>query len=263
METRGDRSAIDGLIGQLERAKIERVVEETPSDLAEFGLKEPKIEVELNYKGGKKDTLWLGDKNPTNSFVYVRRNGQKRVLLTSSGLLTSLQKKLFDLRDKRVLGIKKDEVKQFTLTRGGKSIICEASDGGWELKEPIKAKGDKWAINGILSSLQSARAKEFVSEKPENLAQYGLKHPSIRVDLLLGEERAKISLLIGKKKDKRFYAQDESRLPVFLVDSYLVDKLKKEPFDLRDKQVVEFKRDRVEKVEIILYQGEKSWSGFR
>jgi len=250
VETPGDRSAIDGLLRQLERARIERVVEEAPSSLEEFGLKEPKVEVELAYRGGKKDTLWVGDKNPTNSFVYVRRNGQRRVLLTPSGLLSALQKKLYDLRDKRVLAFKRDDVKQLTLTRGRKSLVCEVADHGWKLKEPLEAKGDRSAINGILSSLQSARAKEFVSEKPKNLAQYGLKHPQIKVDLLLGEERAKKTLLIGKKKDKRFYAKDESRPPVFLVDSYLVDKLKKEPFDLRDKTVVEFDRDKVDKVKI-------------
>ena len=250
VETQGDRSVLDGLIGRLQRAKIERVVEEAPVGLKEFGLEQPQVEVVLNYRGGKGDTLWLGDKNPTNSFVYVRRNGQKRVLLASSGLLTALQKKLYDLRDKRVLVFKKGEVKQLSLTWGRKTIICQQSDHTWKLKKPIEATGDRSVIDGLLSSLQSARAQEFVSEKPKNLAQYGLQHPRIKVDLLLGEERAKETLLIGKKKDKRFYAKDESRPPVFLVDSYLVDKLKKEPFDLRDKTVVEFDRDKVNKVKI-------------
>lgn len=250
VETQGDKSVIDGLVSRLEGARIERVVEEVPLDVGKFGLKEPKLEVELTYEGGNRDTLWLGDKNPTNSFVYLQRSGPKKVLLASSGLLTSLGKNLFDLRDKRVLTFNRDEVKRISLTRGRSSIICETSDGDWELKEPIEAKGDKGVIDGLLSSLQSARAREFVSEKPEDLDSFGLKRPKVKVDLLLGEERAEKTLLIGKKKGERFYAKDESRAPVFLVDSSLVEKFKKEPFDLRDKTVVKFESDKVDKVEI-------------
>jgi hypothetical protein len=114
----------------------------------------------------------------------------------------------------------------------------------------MDAKADKSEVDGIISQLSSGQAKEFVAEDPASLEQYGLKNPSFRVDLFLGEERAKKTLLVGNKTDDKYYARDESRSPVFLVDTTLVSKLDVQLFDLRDKTFTEFNSSEINKFSI-------------
>ena len=103
VRAQADESAIGGIIDNLEGAQIERMVAETAENLADFGLQSPQVTVELEYANGLRDSLRLGDRNPTRSFVYSQKGAEERIFLTQVALLTQVQKDLFDLRDKRVL----------------------------------------------------------------------------------------------------------------------------------------------------------------
>ncbi len=58
------------------------------------------------------------------------------------------------------------------------------------------------------SDLEFAKVEEFV-DSPAELKTYGLASPAVRVDLFLGDNRARKTLLIGNKIDTNYYAKDE------------------------------------------------------
>lgn len=248
VKTEADKWAVEGIVSSLQRAKIERVIDENPEDLRGYGLDPPQVKLEIRLKNGQADTIYLGDKNPTQTYVFAKLGGSNRVFTTYASLLNVSKKDLFDLRDKTVLNFKKEDVNKLILNCRGEKFVCSKIEDEWKLEKPIKVKADKSQINKILNKLKYAKAKEFVAEKPENLNKFGLGRPRIQIDLFLKPEGAKKSLWIGDKKDDNYYAKDESRDPVFLVGSDVVKELDKDLFDLRNKDVLTFKRDSVNQI---------------
>src|SRR6476619_194408 len=65
-----DQSAVSSIASSLASLEIQRVVDENPADLKQFGLASPRIEV--GYKsGGQERRLQIGDKTPTGSDLYA------------------------------------------------------------------------------------------------------------------------------------------------------------------------------------------------
>src|SRR5262245_8901549 len=75
----GDDANASGMATALTQIQIVRVIDENPTDLKEYGLATPRIEV--NFKAtGDKDyrKLVLGDKTPSGSDLFAKRNDDKR-----------------------------------------------------------------------------------------------------------------------------------------------------------------------------------------
>lgn len=239
IRTPADKTAVEGVIGTFRWAKRYRTVAQDSVNFADFGLEPPRYEMILVHDKGS-DTLRLGDKTPTGSYVFARMNQENRVFTTTTSLLSHAQKTLYNLRDKRVLPFERDKVTKLVLHNPNGDFEVEKEGDKWKLRKPVETLADRYKIDDILSRIRNARAREFVEEEPKELEQYGLHRPTFRVDLFLGEEGARKTLLIGKPKGSRYYAKDESRAPVFLVDSTFVKELRLTATDLREKKLYDF-----------------------
>ena len=99
-----EASSITSALSALE---IERVVDENPTDVKDYGLETPRIEIDFKADDGKASgRLLVGAKTPTGGNMYARRNDEKRVFLVAENQNASLNKSTFDLRDKSVLKIR-------------------------------------------------------------------------------------------------------------------------------------------------------------
>ncbi|MBN1464266.1 DUF4340 domain-containing protein, partial [candidate division KSB1 bacterium] len=248
IETGGDKSSIEAIGNMFSWAKIERTISSDPADYHEYGLDPERGALILVHKNGT-DTLYLGDKSPTGSYVFARKSGSPDVFLTTTSLQSNIEKLLFDLRDKKVVGFDKAQVRAVDLTNRKGSFTLEKEAGEWKIR-PGDYAADESEVDKVLNRLNSERAKEFVDEDPKDLAAYGLTKPIVQVDLLLGENRAKKTLLIGKLAGDKYYAKDESRKPVFQVDSAFVTVLNPDLYTLRRKDLADFSSSDVNRFEL-------------
>lgn len=249
VETEGDKSSIDGLINMFDWVKVERVVSSDPADYTDFGLV-PGYGKMIISSDSTTDTLYVGDKNPTGSFVFARRSGSADVFVTTTSLQTNIEKKLFDLRNKKVLSFETNDVKELLLNTKRVKINLAKTGSVWNMTFPGDYKADNAEVNKITSRLNSENVKEFVDETPVNLQKYGLLNPAVKVELFLGENKAKKTLLIGRADGDKYFAKDESRNPVFLVDSAFVNIFNISVFDLRNKDVADFEPTSADRLEL-------------
>jgi hypothetical protein len=247
-----DKDTIDGLIRSLHNLDFSRVVKEKPENLQQYGLTDPLVKITFSAKG-KENTVIVGDENPIGSGAYAQCAGQEKVLLIDSYMRSSLNKKLFDLRDKAVITFELDEVKQFSLQKG--DLFVEARLKGedeWVLNKPIEDKADGDKVEEVLNKFRNAKVKDFIDEKPESLKTYGLDKPQAKLIVWLGKEKALKSLLLGKKveegENKGYYAKLQEAGNVFLVEEALVEDIPSGLFDWRDKKLLTFKREDVKQI---------------
>ena len=249
VETDGDKSSIEALVNMFNWAKIDRIISSDTSEYNTYGL-DPALGKMVLVRENGSDTLYVGDKSPTGSFVFARKSGSPEVFLTTTTLQTNVEKSLFDLRDKNVLGFESSQVRSAELDVPQGEFSVSRIGGEWKLTAPIEAEADKSEIDQILNRISSERVRQFVEESPENLREYGLGNPDMQIDLFLGENRAQKTLLIGDASDDKYYAKDASRSPVFLVDSAFVNVLNTTLYDLRKKDLADFTSSDVTRFEL-------------
>ena len=240
---KADESEIGSLTSALASTEVSRVVDENPTNLNDYGLSNPRIEVDFKAAGDKDyRKLMVGGKTPTGGDLYARRNDEKKVFLIPAFQESTLNRTTFDLRDKGLLKFDREKVDGIDVSAGGKTIAIAKDGGDWKLTKPVQTKADFGSVEGLVGRLQTAQMKSIAADQasPADLKKYGLDKPEATVNVNIGSSRATL-LLGGKASDNTVYARDASKPAVVTVDSSLVDDLKKDADSYRRKDLFEFR----------------------
>jgi len=260
-----DQYVLDSLVGQLRDGKVDEKIEEKPSDedLARYGLKEPHWTVEATaLVPDPKDpsapkvtrTLKLegGVENTFNGSVYLRRDSDPAVYSASGGLRFSLERSAYDLRDKQVLALDEPKVQRIEVQRAGGGFSLErAPEGGtaWRLVKPREMDADGQTVINLLGQLKSERANAFLADSPEVRRKDGLESPALDATFTLygGEKvRIRFSKVSAGGTDQHYALREDLGGAVLAeMNATAMSHLDKSADDLRDKTVLQFKRDEV------------------
>jgi hypothetical protein len=249
---KADQSETSALTNALTQLEVVRVIDESPADVAEYGLAAPRITIDFKASGDKEfRRLLIGEKTPTGSDLFARRNSDTRVFLVPAYQESTFNRTTFELRDKTVLAFERDKVDGLDVNAGGKTMQLAKAEGEWRLTQPYQARADYGSVEGLIGRLQSGAMKSVVVEAatPADLRKYGLDKPSASVDVKMGSARATLALG-AKAEDNTVYARDISRSAVVTLDSSLADDLKKSADDYRRKDLFEFRSYNANRVEI-------------
>jgi hypothetical protein len=240
-----DETSVTNLLEGLQSAKRERDIAQEASTFASYGLAPAHREILISH-AGKHETIYLGDKNTTSSYVYARVDGKPQVVLTEIALLNNSEKKLEDWRDKRLLKFETGQVQHLSLHTPRAYFDLQKESGKWKLVRPLQADADESKISQILNRLSYANVAKFVAETMDDRKSYGLEKPNYELRLTLGEDSMQKSMQFGKRTSAGYFAYDPARPQVFLVDSSLVQELEVELMDLREKRLAGFESYRAD-----------------
>ncbi len=253
-----DQEAVERYLRNLRECEREKVVVDSAAasaeEAAQYGLDAPRLKVRLQTEGGAEQVVAFGADSPTDRFTYAQLQGDNpEIFVVRAWRFDNLDKRAFDLRDRRVLAFAKDEVMQVQRWGTDGEIVLARAEPDWQMREPVAARADADAVDGLLDKIDQAEIAAFVSEDPDTaaLAAYGLgeRASQVEIALLVGEDRAEKRLAIGGADEQgRWYARDASRPQVFLVDSTLVQELTKGISALRDKEPLRFEREQVQRI---------------
>ncbi len=259
VEAKADKSTCDSLAGDIVNVKVDRTIEDPNTNWKNFGLEPAAIQLTVKLNGGKTHELELGEKDFSSSLVFARVPGQNKVLvLSSTSLQADATKKTLEFRDKSVLEFQRDQLKTLNIANKDKVFDFEKNGDDWLIKKPFEGRGDNSEINSIVSDLEFAKVEDFVNPPLDALKKYGLDKPQARVDLFLGDNKTRKTLLIGDKIDNSYYAKDDSRDVVFKLKEDLIKKLDVDPQKVRDKKLVRIDRSNLNQIDIKI--GDKFFS---
>jgi hypothetical protein len=250
IEAKADKYEVNRLADDFSNLRIERVVEEEPSDLEKYGI--PQKEIELYTKGQDIPIkIQIGMQNPLDNTFFAKKVEEKRVVLIPSSLKSLLEKKVFDFRQKDIFKFESDQAKGVKLRAKGVQWEAEKQDEDWFLRKPVNALAQKSKINDILYAMSNLKATAFISEEKqeEEIKNYGLDKPDYEVVINFPVENRQVSFFIHKKDDK-VYATSSISPKILQVDDSILSDLEKEPGDLRDKEVADFFTWEVQKFQI-------------
>lgn len=244
-----DAAEVSGVTSNLSTLEIQRVIDENAADLKQYGLAEPRIEVTFKADG-KQQAVQIGDKTPPGSDLYAKLPDQNKVFLIPSYLESSFNKSTFDLRDKAALKLDRDKVDALEIVAADRQLRFAKADGEWRMTQPAAGRTDFTAVEGLVGRLGTAQMKSIAAPETADLKPYGLDRPEATVRIGSGSSQA--VLLIGGKapEEGNVYAKDQSRPAVFTLESSLLDELKKDASEFRQKDLFDARSFSTTRVEI-------------
>ena len=234
-----DDYEVGNLVDSLASLRIERVVEKEAKDLAAYEI--PKMEVSLWVKGQDAPVrLLVGMENPLDKTLFAKREDDPRVVLLASTIKTTLDKKVFDFRQKDVFKFTASDVKAVRVRAKDVSWQASREEAGWFLTAPVAALAAKGKVDSLLDSLSGLRAKAFVAEDKtgEALKEFGLDRPEYEIVLSLPASHQEIIFSLHKEGEAS-YATTSQSTKVIVFEGTLLADLDRKADEMREKKIAD------------------------
>jgi len=232
----------------------------------DYGLDEPVLTVTFQTRAGRATTIKLGAKTGTGDDHFATITGRPELYLIKTSFKTALEKSADDLRDKTLVDLKKEDVRKLKIERPETTIVAERIGAGdeyhWQLHQPVDTAADHFAVEGVVDGIIRARAADF-ADRPDDLSSVGLDKPQAIVSLTTKdgqEQRFHIGKQIEREVPKEYgegteqkrvvYVDIQQRPQLLLVQEDLLNQVSKSLFDLRDKTILDFAKEKILQVKI-------------
>jgi hypothetical protein len=252
-----DQDAVSSMVSSLSSVNSERVVEDKASDLKQYGLTDPALEVDIATKDGKSQKLLVGDDTPAGNAVFAATSGDPRVFTIATYTRTSFDKGPNDLRDKRLLTADFDKISQVELTAKKQSIEFGRNKDAWQILKPRPLRADNFTVEDLVRRLKDAKmdlaAAPGADEKKLAAAfASGTPVATARVTDAAGTQELQV-----RKDQDAYYAKSTAVSGIYKVANDLGTGLDKNLDDFRNKKLFDFAFDEPNKVEV--HDGSKAY----
>ena len=153
----------------------------------------------------------------------------------------------------------------------GQNLKVTKDNDSWRILEPEDAAADTTEVESLARNIaELERGRDVAEGEDIDLDEFGLAEPDIQVHFEVEGAETTTGLLVGDETPTgtNRYAKLATENKVFVISSHLKGTLDKEAWDLRDKKVLHFDADGVERLslkgpgnEVILAKaGEDLWN---
>ncbi len=258
VKDRADSGAMSSLLTSIELLRSESTIDNdgkgvSRDQLKDYGLSDPATKMTLTVDG-KPVQLLIGKDTAIENRVYAMLDGAKSVKVIASSLRSEISKKVDEFRDRKLSDLSLGQIKKAVIKLPIGEIEVEKTNDHWSLVRPLKARGDDSKIGDTISQALTARVESFVADTSK-LGEYGLEQPRGTVTLTVeGQDQPQVITIGGNPKDEKekekVYARLSSRDAVVLLPKTIETLLTVRPNDLRDKKLVQFNSDLVDRITI-------------
>ncbi len=241
VEALAETSKIDGIISSLSNLKAKEFVSEEKKEpeIKKYGLDSPEYEISLSMPAANQAVTFFLHKQDEK--LYATTSLSSKIVTAEDFLLSDLEKKAEELREKDVASFYSWEVNRLHIKKGEVDwTLAEDKEGKWHFESPVKDAADKDKIQTFIRKIESLEAKEFI-DHPSNLRNYGLDNPQAEVKIWVKEKEDKVketTILIGTedKEAKKVVVKNARFDYLFRVDSSFLEEFPKEIKDWMKQQ---------------------------
>lgn len=251
-----DQDAVSSVLSTVSSLNSERLVDDKPTDLAQYGLTKPALEVAITEKDNKLQKLLIGDDTPTGSAVFAKLEGDPRVFTVASYNKSSIDKNSNDLRDKRLLTVDFDKLSLVQLSAKNQNIEFGRNKQEWQILKPKPLRADNSQVEDLVRSLREAKLETAATDADVKKAASAFASGTLIGTAKVTDASATQELQVRKSKDD-YYAKSSAVAGVYKVGNDVGTALNKGLDDFRNKKLFDFGYDEPNKVE--LHDGDKAY----
>jgi hypothetical protein len=217
----------------------------------------------MQTKEGKTIQLAVGDKTAIGDAMYVRVGDEKQAQIVPSDLWEQLSRPLSDYRDKGLVNVTSEQIKQLSIQQAGKPKITLVKEGTqWRITEPKSMPADESAVSDLVFAITGAQVNEYVPaagsrnavtqlDDPRLTVWYATTPPSTQPATQSTTQPAGTTIEFGGYDSvlkENVFARVGSDPQVVKLPATTLDSFEKTPLDLRDKEVLNIAPDQVDRI---------------
>ena len=232
-----DLTIVEGVIKKIQGFKKINLASRKKDKHSLFGVKEG-MGVEVTLLGPEKKELarfLIGKTGPDFLSTYIRKADSDDVYLHDDYLRGDFDKQVNNWRDKTILAFNPNEVVTLTISKRKEKetlVLTKDTQGNWQFEEPISSLAENPPTEKLLTTLGNLKAIDFADEEKE-VKESGIDDPTYQITVRLKDNRKK-TLLVGNKKEKgQYYAKNDEKKYLFLLDQNTVESLVPKVKDLQ------------------------------
>ena len=263
LELRADRYEVDSILDKFELADKEGAIYPTGSEPLKperYGLDSPSATVVFKDFGptARTRTVRIGRETGVGEGAFAAVEGVDAVFSIKRDVAEKLNVTLNDIRSRKLAErIETSELTGIELSaqeRGEKqaySLSCAKKDGQWEITAPVHDLADSSKVEKLAEAVSyfSLTSADFVVDDPTKVADYGLDRPALSIEFKM--EDASRTIIIAERQEGEqttIYAMNKGEPAIVKVSERLLEDLRKEPDDLRQRSIADFEKDDVVRV---------------
>jgi hypothetical protein len=153
----------------------------------------------------------------------------------------------------RIWTVEPKDVERVTLARKGETMrLQRTADGGWEMLEPIKTRGDRGTVDDMVTGLATARMDREIDANPAKPSEFGLDPPEAEVKLEVKGRAEPLVLRVGNKNPTGVwvYAREGGKPAVITLSESIARDATRPLADFRDRTVIAFDRRNVSDIDL-------------
>ena len=203
LQAPANKSQLETLLDSLSNLKATEFVSEDkkPADIKKFGLDKPEYEVDLAMPAANREVVYSFHKDGGKSYALTSQSN--KIIAFEGSLLADLEKKVDELREKKVLDFSSWEAFKIALKKGDFRLTAAKEkvkdEETWRLDTAAKDTADGTRIEAFIRKIEGLEAAAFI-DNPKSLAAYGLDKPAAEVIIWTKDIDNKVkemSLLVG------------------------------------------------------------------
>jgi Domain of unknown function (DUF4340) len=244
-----DQEAVSSLLNTVSSLNSDRLVDDKASDLSQYGLAQPSLELDVTSKDAKPQKLFLGDDTPAGNAVFAKLESDPRVFTIANYNKTSIDKTANDLRDKRLLTVDFDRLSQIELVTTKQDIEFGRNQKEWQIVKPKPLRADNFQVEEIVRKLRDAKMEAASTDADAKKAAAAFASGTQVATAKVTDTASTQELQVRKRKDD-YYAKSTAIPGIYKVPSDIGKELDKNLDGFRNKKLFDFGFDEPGKVEV-------------
>jgi hypothetical protein len=236
---RADQNEVSSMLATLSSLGSERLIEEKAGNLADYGLAQPAVELDVTEKDNKTQKLLMGDNTPAGNAVYVALAGDPRVFTLANYSKTSLDKSARDLRDKRLLVFEQDKLSRVELIAKKVDIEFGRNKDQWQIVKPEPLRADDAKVEELIRKLGDAKMDLSATDEDQKKAAAAFGSGTAVATATVTDASGTEELQVRKNKED-YYAKSNAVAGAYKVGNDLGTALDKSVDDFRNKKLFDF-----------------------
>lgn len=217
IEAEADQTEVRSLMFRLEDIKALDIIDPGPErDAVAKTLSGPKVKVTLHTAAGDQ-TVRLYQPDPQSGEAIAETTADAPLYRVNPTVIKDLTKELFDLQDKRLLGVTPADIAMLSVKARDKAYVLINQTGEWVLEDQPTAKLNQQAVDLFVSRVADLPAEERVTKLTAPLAPYGLLAPTAEFVATGKDGKMLGKLTLGNRVGNLVYATGEQLQGIFHV----------------------------------------------
>jgi hypothetical protein len=234
----GDADAINSFLASVASGRLTTIANETPDDLAKYGLANPVVSFTVTNGKAQTATLLVGKKEGDEYFA--RDTSRPTIFRINQDLYKKLTENFTDLRDKKVAHFDPSTITHVEIRSASGTILCtRKNETDWTFDDEKEKKNDQQKgtppeksvnLDKLFTPLEQATAGE-VFDQPTPLLLAKLAKPAFEADL--ADKNGKVlKVEISKESGGFVYARTSESTAIYELKPQILTDLSFKASDL-------------------------------